>query len=147
MKFTDPDMGAIHWLNGKLWHFGKKNMRLNQNWNWGCWSLKCHLKAIMIKSGSIYVLDTLGSKVVFYNTDFGGLNMLFFLFFFFLCSLLKLEIVKYGIFAKELYMKWVHVVERTGTQTSKLKTQPSWYGPSHIALHKLFDYSVWEWQG
>lgn len=64
----------------------------------------------MIKSGSIYVLDTLGSKVVFYNTDFGGLNMLFFLFFFFLCSLLKLEIVKYGIFAKELYMKWVRIV-------------------------------------
>ena len=55
----------------------------------------------MIKSGSIYVLDTLGSKVAFYKADFGGLYMLFF----FLCSLLKLEIVKYGIFAKELYIK------------------------------------------
>ena len=58
----------------------------------------------MIKSGSIYVLDTLGSKVAFYNADFGGLYMLFFPFFS-LCSLLKLEIVKYGIFAKELYIK------------------------------------------
>ena len=56
----------------------------------------------MIKSGSIYVLDTLGSKVAFYKADLGGLYMLFF---FFLCSLLKLEIVKYGIFAKELYIK------------------------------------------
>lgn len=55
----------------------------------------------MIKSDSICVLDNVGSRVVFYNADFGGLYMLFF----FLCSLLKLEIMKYGTFANELYIK------------------------------------------
>lgn len=58
----------------------------------------------MLKSESVYVLNALDSKEMFCNGSLLGLYMIYFLH-----NLLKLEILRYGIFAKET-IKFVSIV-------------------------------------
>lgn len=77
-------MGSIHWLTWKNVGTLKRNVGLNKKQNWVCHLLTRQTqgasKQLMLKSETIYVLDALDYKEMFFDANLLGLYMIFFLY-------------------------------------------------------------------